>query len=108
MALGHVFIYFLFIVIFVISQLKEQGKDPGLPPKPNPILVALGNLTGDQYVLRIIEKVRSTELEEALLVLPFAKVISLLQYLDVWAKEVCCFFPLCNLLQNLNINNSFL
>ncbi|RIA92969.1 WD40-repeat-containing domain protein [Glomus cerebriforme] len=67
--------------------LKERGNDPGPPPKPNPILVALGNLTGDQYVLRIIEKVKSTELEEALLVLPFTKVISLLKYLDVWAEK---------------------
>ncbi|CAG8534966.1 1195_t:CDS:10 [Dentiscutata erythropus] len=69
------------------TQLKERGQDPGPPPKPNPILVALGNLTGDQYVLRTIEKIRSSELEEALLVLPFTKVISLFQYLDLWAKK---------------------
>ncbi|CAB4425009.1 unnamed protein product [Rhizophagus irregularis] len=69
------------------NELKERGKDPGPPPKSNPILVALGNLTGDQYVLRVIEKVKSTELEEALLVLPFTKVISLLRYLDLWAKK---------------------
>ncbi|CAG8547930.1 5569_t:CDS:10, partial [Racocetra fulgida] len=68
-------------------QLKERGQNPGPPPKPNPILVALGNLTGDQYVLRTIEKIRSSELEEALLVLPFTKVISLFQYLDLWAKK---------------------
>ncbi|CAG8598698.1 6567_t:CDS:2, partial [Scutellospora calospora] len=55
----------------------NRGQDPGPPPKPNPILVTLGNLTGDQYVLRIIEKIRSSELEEALLILLFAKVISL-------------------------------
>ncbi|CAJ0919354.1 3716_t:CDS:10 [Entrophospora sp. SA101] len=69
------------------NQLKEINKDPGPPPKPNPILVALGNLTGDQYVLRTIEKVRSTELEEALLILPFNKLASLLNYLDIWAKK---------------------
>ena len=62
---------------------------PGPPPIRNPILVALGNLTGDQYLLRVVEKVRSTELEESLLVLPFGKVISLLSYLDSWAKKVC-------------------
>ncbi|CAG8664000.1 5399_t:CDS:2, partial [Scutellospora calospora] len=48
--------------------------------------VTLGNLTGDQYVLGTIEKIRS-ELEEALLILPFAKVIFLFQYLDLWAKK---------------------
>ncbi|CAG8503552.1 14003_t:CDS:10 [Acaulospora morrowiae] len=59
-------------------QIKQRGQDPGPPPKPNPVLVALGNLTGEQYVLRTVEKVRSSELDEALLVLPFIKVISLL------------------------------
>ncbi|CAG8521333.1 13198_t:CDS:10, partial [Acaulospora colombiana] len=68
-------------------QIKERGQDPGPPPKPNPVLVALGNLTGDLYVLRTIEKVRPSELEEALLVIPFTKVISLLIYLDSWAKK---------------------
>lgn len=68
--------------------MKERGQDPGPPPKSNPILLALGNLTGDQYVLKIIEKIRSSDLEEALLILPFTKVISLLRYLDVWAKKV--------------------
>ncbi|CAG8432793.1 526_t:CDS:10 [Diversispora eburnea] len=69
------------------NQIKERGQDPGPPPKSNPILVAFGNLTGDQYVLKIIEKIRSSDLEEALLILPFTKVISLLRYLDIWAKK---------------------
>lgn len=72
--------------------------------------MVLGNLTGDQYVLRVIEKVKSTELEEALLVLPFTKVISLLRYLDLWAKKVCYSFSLIiNRLTILgSINDSFL
>ncbi|CAG8537832.1 10629_t:CDS:10 [Paraglomus brasilianum] len=69
------------------NQRRETCMHPGPPPTRNPILVALGNLTGDQYLLRIVEKVRSTELEESLLVLPFGKVISLLSYLDSWAKK---------------------
>ncbi|CAG8640593.1 685_t:CDS:1, partial [Scutellospora calospora] len=47
--------------------LKERRQDPGPPPKSNPILVALGNLTGDQYVIRTIEKIRSSELERSII-----------------------------------------
>ncbi|ORX92914.1 Utp12-domain-containing protein [Basidiobolus meristosporus CBS 931.73] len=57
------------------------------PPPPNPHLVAMGNLTPDQYVLRTVEKVRSSDLDEALLVLPFKQVISLFSYLDTWSEK---------------------
>ena len=57
------------------------------PPPRNPILAAL-DLEPEAYVLRVIEKVSSTALHDALLVLPFAKVISLMHYLDTWARAV--------------------
>ncbi|CAG8441370.1 3964_t:CDS:2 [Scutellospora calospora] len=71
------------------SKLKERGQDPGPPPKPNPILVTLGNLTGDQYVLRTIEKMRSSELEEALLI---CHLLKLFLYSNIWTcglKRIC-------------------
>lgn len=55
------------------------------PPPRNPILAAL-DLEPEAYVLRVIERVSSTALHDALLVLPFAKVISLMYYLDIWAR----------------------
>jgi hypothetical protein len=39
-------------------------------------------------VLGVIEKVPTANMEDALLVLPFKQVISLLEYLDIWAKTV--------------------
>jgi len=61
---------------------------PSLQPPPrNPILAAL-DLEPEAYVLRVIERVSSTALHDALLVLPFAKVISLMYYLDTWARAV--------------------
>lgn len=57
------------------------------PPSRNPILAAL-DLDPESYVLRIIEKIPRTALYDALLVLPFDKVLSLMQYLDMWAKKV--------------------
>ncbi|KAK0537254.1 beta transducin [Tilletia horrida] len=53
----------------------ESGADAG------------GEPSGEGYVLKVVEKILPAQLEDALLVLPFDKVISLMQYLDIWAKK---------------------
>ncbi|KAK0553428.1 beta transducin [Tilletia horrida] len=53
----------------------ESGADAG------------GEPSGEGYVLKEVEKILPAQLEDALLVLPFDKVISLMQYLDLWAKK---------------------
>lgn len=68
-----------------VGTLEAAGLQP--PPR-NPILAAL-NLDPDSYVLRVVEKIPRTALYDALLVLPFGKVLSLMEYLDMWAKKVC-------------------
>ncbi|KAM3935805.1 WD repeat-containing protein 3 [Leptodactylus fuscus] len=55
---------------------KAAGKE--LPRKVHPILQAYGNISSSEYVLDVIKKVRSSELEESLLVLPFSYVPDLL------------------------------
>lgn len=55
-------------------------------PETDPLLKALGIATPEEYVLRIVEKVKSSELEQSLMVLPFGKTISLLRLLDHWVK----------------------
>lgn len=62
------------------------------PPPRNPLLAAL-DLDPEGYVLRVVEKIPRTALYDALLVLPFGKVLSLMQYLDIWAKKVCFWVP---------------
>jgi U3 small nucleolar RNA-associated protein 12 len=64
----------------------EIGKVP-LPQK-NAILAAY-ELEPEAYVLKVVEKIISSALMDALLVLPFGKVMSLMVYLDEWAKRVC-------------------
>ncbi|KIJ70192.1 hypothetical protein HYDPIDRAFT_78063 [Hydnomerulius pinastri MD-312] len=56
------------------------------PPPRNPILAAF-DLQPEAYVLRVVEKVPSAALHDALLVLPFGKVLSLMRYLDLWAQK---------------------
>jgi hypothetical protein len=57
------------------------------PPPQNPILAAYG-LEPEEYVLRVVQRVQSTALHDALLVLPFGKVVSLMGYLNIWAQNV--------------------
>lgn len=40
------------------------------------------------YVLHVIEKIPNAALQDALLVLPFGKVVSLMHYLNIWAQKV--------------------
>lgn len=59
----------------------SEGKS-GLPP--NPLLLGL---SPSQYVLKALMQVRSTELEQALLLVPFTDALRLLGYLSVWLEE---------------------
>lgn len=70
-----------------MSRLSEDDAMRLQPPPRNPILAAY-DLTPDAYVLRVVEKVQSTALQDALLVLPFGKVVSLMAYLNIWAQKV--------------------
>lgn len=56
-------------------------------PARNPLLVMQG-LEAEAYVLQVVEKVPSTALQDALLVLPFNHVLSLMKYLNEWARRV--------------------
>ncbi|KAL0963596.1 hypothetical protein UPYG_G00308390 [Umbra pygmaea] len=65
---------------------KSAGKQFP-PPKPNPILVAFGNVSPSRYVLDVIKKVRSSELEVSLLVLPFSYLPDLLALFNSYVKD---------------------
>jgi U3 small nucleolar RNA-associated protein 12 len=64
---------------------QEAAKLSG--PARNPLL-AMQDLEPAAYVLKVVEQVHNTALQDALLVLPFGKVISLVRYLDEWARRV--------------------
>ena len=70
------------------AEASEEEKARMPPPARHPVLAALDQ-SPEEYVLKVVEKVRSAELFDALLVLPFGKVVSLLEYLNEWALRVC-------------------
>lgn len=71
-----------------IKEWKAAGAEPGAQPSRNPELLARGNLAADEYVLQVLQKIPAAGMEDALLVLPFQQVVSLLEYLDEWATAV--------------------
>jgi U3 small nucleolar RNA-associated protein 12 len=64
-----------------------------LPPQKNPRMLALaregdpeGGITGAEYVRRVVEGLKGPGLEDALLVLPFDRVRTLVGCLDQWIQ----------------------
>ncbi|KAJ7283753.1 WD-repeat-containing protein [Mycena rebaudengoi] len=58
-----------------------------LQPPPRNAVLAAYDLEPEAWVLRVVERVQSTALQDALLVLPFGKVVSLMGYLNIWAQR---------------------
>ena len=72
--------------------------NPNLAPPPrNALYIALGGISAERHVLDTIQKVKAASLQDALLVLPFDKVIDLLTFINIWADRVspasCPFSP---------------
>ena len=71
------------------ESMREWEADRTTPkPTRNPALLVHGDLSPDEHVLRTIQKIPAASMEDALLVLPFKQVVSLLGYLDEWALNV--------------------
>jgi hypothetical protein len=76
----------------------ERDQKKGLntsEPEQNAVLKARG-LNADENVKAVLEKIPNANLQDALIVLPFRYVQSMLECLSVWAKRVCL-FPLYSL-----------
>jgi U3 small nucleolar RNA-associated protein 12 len=84
------------------AKLSETDPMKLQPPTRNPVLAAY-DLDPETYVLHVVEKVQSAALHDALLVLPFGKVVSLMYYLTAWAEKVASL----QVLQNLEITFYF-
>jgi len=67
------------------KQLAAGGKSGAVPSlAPNPMMLGL---TGSAYVLRALSSVRASDLESALLMLPFTDALRLLGYLPTWLEQ---------------------
>jgi len=69
-----------------MARLSDDDAMRMQPPARNPVLAAY-DLEPEAWVLRVVEKIPNTSLQDALLVLPFGKVVSLMVYLNIWAQK---------------------
>ena len=65
-------------------QTDARGEKP--PPKPptNPLLLGL---SPSQYLLRTLRRIPSSGLEEALIILPLASMLTLFGYFERWLQD---------------------
>ncbi|ODV83361.1 hypothetical protein CANARDRAFT_203372 [[Candida] arabinofermentans NRRL YB-2248] len=63
-------------------KLRRIATQP-VEPSRNPMLQAL-NVEPEVYVLDILLKIKSTQLEDALIVLPFSYTLKLLKFIRIW------------------------
>jgi len=66
------------------NEELQQRKSSTQPTETNPLLL---NLSPSAYLLRTLKGIRSSDLEEALYVLPFSNVIQFFDYLNEWIIE---------------------
>lgn len=69
---------------FDLQRARENNTELPPPPTPSPFL--LGN-TPSVHLLNTLTGIKSSVLEEALLVLPFNSACKLLTFLDGWLRE---------------------
>lgn len=57
------------------------------PPDRDPIYLAFGNISAEQHLLNVIQKIKVAALQDALLVLPFHLVTALFKFLRIWTER---------------------
>lgn len=70
------------------EEAKAQGGlSAQIAPPPRDPTLAANDMEPEEYVLAVVESVKSTALYDALLVLPFGNVVTLMNFLSYWAEQ---------------------
>lgn len=57
------------------------------PPARNPLFMALGGISAEQHVLKVLQAIKAAALQDALLVLPFSILPALFAFLNIFATR---------------------
>jgi len=68
-----------------LQEQKAKGEQLLAPPAANLLLLGL---SPSHYVLKILRGIRSSDLEESLMVLPFKSIVLLFHHFLSWLQEV--------------------
>jgi U3 small nucleolar RNA-associated protein 12 len=73
----------------VMREYEEINKVNAKAAKPqrNPVFLAHGGVSASVYVLNVFQRIPAASLQDALLVLSFSQLPSLLTFLALWARE---------------------
>jgi U3 small nucleolar RNA-associated protein 12 len=67
---------------------EQKSVDPSTPPpQRNIVYLALGNISAEEHVLSVLQKVKAAALNDALMTLPFSMVPTLFIFLDIFAQR---------------------
>ena len=67
---------------------RDKQRNPKLAmPQRNPIFLALGNISAEQYVLSTLRKIPTPALNDALLVIPFTTLPTLFTFLAIFLRS---------------------
>jgi len=67
-----------------LQERREKNKPVVALPTPNPLFLGL-NASG--YLLKTLKEIKSNDLEQSLLVMPFSSVLKFVEYLLIWIRE---------------------
>ncbi|CAN6623903.1 U3 small nucleolar RNA-associated protein 12 [Trichomonascus vanleenenianus] len=74
-----------------LEELKEYEELLKTNPKavrpPRNVILAAMKVSAEQYVFSVLQKIKPAQCEDALLVLPFDKVQSLLRFIEIWTEK---------------------
>ncbi|KAF3911011.1 Beta-TrCP [Arthrobotrys entomopaga] len=70
-------------------EAKKAANPTATIPKPERSIVfrAFDDVSAEKYVFDTVSKIKPSHLQDALLVLPFDKVVDLFRILEIWAKN---------------------
>ncbi|OSS53868.1 hypothetical protein B5807_00909 [Epicoccum nigrum] len=68
-------------------QAQKRLNPKIAPPQRNPLYMALGNISAERHVLNTMAKIPAAQLQDALLVLPFASLPALFTFLAIWVRN---------------------
>lgn len=66
---------------------KQSQPEIHMPPR-DPLYMALGGIPAEKHVFQIVESIKPSHLQDALLLLPFDKTVILLTFVDIWTEKV--------------------
>ncbi len=67
------------------KALKNKQALPQAPTRN--IILEVKKISAQEYVFQTVSKIKSAQLEDALIILPFSKVVAMFRFIEIWTKE---------------------